>query len=79
MLLILKSYAVGLSSSRISESKTGVIDSAQCFSNKDCIPYLPYMDCNGLVAVCQQGACYCNDELLVTMNHVCSHNYSRTD
>jgi len=61
-ILILKSYKiffVGLSFSRIEIEKGGVVDSSQCFTNQDCIPYSPFMSCKGSNAICKDGACVC--------------------
>ncbi|QCD89547.1 hypothetical protein DEO72_LG4g493 [Vigna unguiculata] len=49
----------GLSFSRIEIEKGGVVDSSQCFTNQDCIPYSPFMSCKGSNAICKDGACVC--------------------
>jgi len=61
-ILILKAYKiffVGLSFSRIEIEKGGVVDSSQCFTNQDCIPFSPSLSCKGSNAICKDGACVC--------------------
>ena len=50
---------VGFSFSKIPMEKGGMVDSSQCFTDKNCVPYVPFMKCGGADVFCRDGACVC--------------------
>ncbi|KAK8470632.1 hypothetical protein PHAVU_003G018450 [Phaseolus vulgaris] len=44
--------------------KGGMVDSSQCFTDKDCVPFVPFMKCGGAGAFCRDGACVCKQQSL---------------
>ncbi|KAL9303376.1 hypothetical protein ACSQ67_020639 [Phaseolus vulgaris] len=57
-------YLFCLSFSKIPMEKGGMVDSSQCFTNKDCVPFVPFMNCGGAVLFAEMVLVFVNNKSL---------------